>query len=142
MDYSPTMAEKEPEINFNELIRSNDVRIANLCTGTRADGSDFYVYLLQNILQADALQKAIMIGASVDFAQYGEVIAHGEGVEPSEEVKRKVEEEHGLDHSFEEKLVGEYKALEAEFEKMKKRGISREDFLKKKIKEFSEQFDK
>lgn len=119
---------------INELLHSKEVQIANLCKATRADGSKFFVYILQTYKQMDAMNKVMEIGASLDFSQFGDVLAYGEGHEPPEEMQKEIEAKHSLDHNFEENLAREFKELQQEFERMKKLGVSEQEFLTRKLK--------
>ena len=79
-------------------------RILMLITGTLKDGSAHYAYAsipLENYLD---FKRAEAAGA-YRLEDYGEVIAHGEGSEPSAEIRLQMERERGANHLFEEELT-------------------------------------
>lgn len=121
--------------DLNTILDSDEVRVANLCKGTRPDGSKFFVYILMTYRQCEALHAAVQKGGAVDFEDYGEIIGHGEGHEPSEELMRQLEKQYDLDHNFEEKILENYNSLKAEYERVKKYNVTMEEFLKKKLQE-------
>lgn len=116
--------------------------MVNLCTATRSDGSSFYVYISQTFRQSQAFQKEVQAGKSVNFENYGEIITYGEGSKPPEKVRKEMEEKHNLDHNFEDQLLKQYEEFQAECKKMEKLGVSKKDFVKRKLSEIIKSFSR
>lgn len=74
-----------------------------LVSGTLKDGSAHYAYASIPPSKYNAFKKAEAAG-SFKLEEYGKILAHGKGKEPSQEVKRRMEDEFGANHYFEEEL--------------------------------------
>jgi hypothetical protein len=79
-----------------------DVGILVLVQGTLPDGSQHYAYASIPPSRYMAFKQAEAAG-NYDLAQFGKILTHGKG-EPSPDVKRRMEEEHGANHRFEEDM--------------------------------------
>ncbi len=95
----------DPLTDFQEALRQIDeeVQLIVLVTGTLEDGSAHYAYASIPPSKYQAFKNAEAVG-NYDLTEYGKILAHGEGLEPPEEVKKRMEDEHGADHMFEEQL--------------------------------------
>jgi len=81
-----------------------DTRILTLVTGTLRDGSAHYAYASIPLARYMDFKLAESRGG-YRLEDYGEVVAHGEGLEPPAEMRRRMEEERGANHLFEEELT-------------------------------------
>lgn len=63
-----------------------------------AQGRPFYVYVLASGDQIKHLQRAHDEGRDIRFADYGDVIHKDWGEEPSDAIKRYMEEHYGFIH--------------------------------------------
>lgn len=96
------MERAEDEKLLRELDKA--MRIIVLVQGIMANDKAGYAYVLMRPEQYEAFEHARQIGAH-NVAEFGEVIAHGEGLEPPQETQNWVEERFGADHLFQYKLV-------------------------------------
>jgi len=81
----------------------NNIGIITLVTGHIEDGKPYYAYAIIPPSKYLAFKEAEKHG-DYDLADYGEIIAHGHGAEPSAEVKKEIEEKYGANHEFEDEL--------------------------------------
>jgi superoxide dismutase len=92
-DYLQKYLEKLDDSDFIILLR-----------GENEDGSKKYAYLKIKPSKFFQFNMAVQSGV-VDPEEYGEIIHEGEGKEPDEETKKKMEEEYGATEDFEEKIM-------------------------------------
>lgn len=73
------------------IINQNSARL-ELIKGTKADGSDFYAYVL---FPADVFEmiKEKFAKEEIDLSKYGIILHRGEGKEPEEGAEEKVLEQ-------------------------------------------------
>ena len=92
-------------MNEQALFKDIDeqVRILVLITGTLEDGGTHWAYASIPFTKYEAFKAAEAKG-NYDLGDYGRILEHGEGAEPPADVVRKMTEEHGADHKFEEEL--------------------------------------
>ncbi len=75
-----------------------------LCRGTGEDGKPCWAYMCIKPSMAKAFKEARDKGI-FDIENYGAIIESGEGAEPSDEVKRRMESEYGMNHNYEDSLL-------------------------------------
>ena len=75
-----------------------------LCRGIGIDGKSCWAYMCIKPSMAKSFKDAREKGA-FDIEDYGTVIEHGEGVNPSDDIKRRMEREYGMNHSYEDDLL-------------------------------------
>lgn len=75
-----------------------------LCRGRDAAGNPIWAYLCIKPSMAAAF-KAAREGGNVDIADYGTIIESGEGEEPPEKIKLRMERDYGVNHQFEQDLL-------------------------------------
>ena len=74
-----------------------------LVSGTLTNGQSHYAYASIAPSKYAAFKQAEAKG-DYDLAQFGKILAHGEGEEPPQEVKQQMQEEFGVNHYLEEDL--------------------------------------
>ncbi len=96
------MTEISPE-EAEELLKKmdEDVGILVLVQGTLPDGKSHYAYASIPPSKYMAFKEAEAAG-NYDLADFGKILAHGEGVEPPSDVVKRMADEHGASHTFEE----------------------------------------
>ena len=75
-----------------------------LCRGAGEDGKPCWAYMCIKPSMARSFKEARDKGA-FDIEDYGTIIECGEGSEPSDEVKRRMEREYGMNHHYEDDLL-------------------------------------
>ena len=75
-----------------------------LCRGKRADYSGFWAYMCIKPSNAKAFTEA-RAGGMVSLEDYGTVLEWGEGNEPPDDVKLRMERDFGMNHNFEAELL-------------------------------------
>lgn len=75
-----------------------------LCQGRLQSGKPYWAYMCVKPSQAQAFKEARERGG-FDLEEYGSIIEWGEGNEPPEDVRRRMEREYGMRHDFEERLL-------------------------------------
>lgn len=80
-----------------------DVGILVLVQGKLADGSDHYAYASVPPSKYQAFKDAEAAG-NYNLADFGKILAHGKGNEPSPEVQKQMADEHGANLRFEEEF--------------------------------------
>lgn len=83
-----------------------------LCRGTNEKGGACWAYMCIKPSMAKAFKDARDKGA-FDLEDYGTIIEHGDGEEPSEEVKRRMEKDFGMNHRYEENLLRAVEEIKA-----------------------------
>lgn len=78
----------------------DEIGILLLISGTLKDGGEHYAYASIPLSKYEPFKKAEATG-NYNLADYGKILTHGEGKEPSEEVKQRIEDEYGANHHFE-----------------------------------------
>ena len=107
--------EKPPQphlANTHNLNVSDDVMqqldegmgVLVLVSGTLKDGTDHYAYASMPPSKYTAFKEAEAIG-NYNLAEYGKILTHGPGREPSAEVKQRMADEYGANHYLEEELA-------------------------------------
>ena len=95
----------QPALNEDELLKlmDEDVQILTLVQGTLEDGSPHYAYVSIPPSRYQAFKTAEAAG-SYNLALFGKILAHGKGKEPPADVQKRMVEEYGANHHFEEDL--------------------------------------
>lgn len=75
-----------------------------LCRGSDEDGEDCWAYMCVKPSMAQAFKDARDKGI-FDIEEYGTVIESGSGIEPPVEIKRRMERDFGMNHSYEDGLA-------------------------------------
>ena len=75
-----------------------------LCQGQRADGDHYWAYLKIAPLKVKAFKKAQAKGL-FNLEDYGEIIEWGLGKAVPDEVKTRMEQEHGVNHDFQDEAI-------------------------------------
>jgi len=75
-----------------------------LCRGVNEGGSPCWAYMCIKPSMAQSFKEAREKGL-FDIEEYGAIIESGEGMEPSDEVKRRMEREYGMNHHYEDDLL-------------------------------------
>ena len=89
-----------------ELLAADESgeRILVLSRGHMEDGTPHYTYLAVLPSKIMAFKKAEAEGGFY-YEDFGEILAEGDGLEPPEEVKKRMEKEYGFNHNFEEEVI-------------------------------------
>lgn len=74
-----------------------------LCQGLMASGEPYWAYVNIPAIRVKAFQKARRLGA-FRLEDYGEILAWGQGADVPDEVKARMEREHGVNHGFESQV--------------------------------------
>lgn len=77
-----------------------DVGILVLVSGTLPDGSSHYAYASIPPSKYMAFKEAEAAG-NYDLAEFGKILAHGEGKDPPPDVVKQMADEHGASLTFE-----------------------------------------
>lgn len=83
-----------------------------LCQGKDRRGKPIWAYLCIKPSMALGFKEARARG-NVDITNYGSVLESGEGTEPPDDVKERMERDYGMNHQFEEELLKKIAALQA-----------------------------
>lgn len=75
-----------------------------LCRGMGADGKPCWAYMCIKPSMAKSFKDARDKGA-FDIEDYGTIIEYGEGVNPPDEIKQRMEREYGMNHNYEDDLL-------------------------------------
>lgn len=99
------MTEDSTEDTQEDLLRrmEEEAGILTLVTGTLADGADHYAYAVippRKYIEFKAAQEK----GDYNLAEFGEIVAHGPGKTPPEDVKKRMEDEYGANPDFEAEL--------------------------------------
>jgi hypothetical protein len=91
-----------------ELLEADEMghRILLLSQGKTIEGDDTYTYISVPPSKLIAFKEAEAEGGFY-YEDFGEVLASGEEAEPPDDVKKKMEEEYGFNHNFEEEVIEE-----------------------------------
>lgn len=84
--------------------RERELKILVLVRGKLLDGKPHYAYASIPESRYHAFKDAESAG-NFNLRYFGEILAHGEGNEPPDEVKRRVEREYGVNHQFEDEFA-------------------------------------
>jgi hypothetical protein len=95
--------DKEFQQAFMEKMDEN-VGIITLVTGELENGKPYHAYALIKPSHYFAFKEAEKKG-NYDLAEFGEILAHGEGLEPPEATQKMMQEKYGANHRFEEELA-------------------------------------
>lgn len=89
-----------------ELLKlmDNDIGILTLVQGTLAGGKPHYAYVSIPPSRYAAFKTSEAAG-NYDLAQFGKILAHGEGKTPPADVQKRMQDEYGANHHFEEDLA-------------------------------------
>lgn len=74
-----------------------------LCQGKRDDGDDYWAYLQISPDKAKAFKQAQASGNLI-LEEFGEIIEWGIAPQVPDDVKTRMEKEHGVNHGFEDDL--------------------------------------
>lgn len=99
------------EAELKEADENVDILV--LTSGTLADGGDFYAYVAIPPSKYQAFLEAEQAG-NYNLAEFGEILASGDTLEPPAEVAKEMEEKYGANPNFEEEFV---EALQDELKK-------------------------
>jgi alpha/beta superfamily hydrolase len=80
-----------------------DMGVLVLVSGTLVDGKSHYAYASIPPTKYHAF-KAAQEAGNYDLSAFGEILAHGEGLNPPPHIRQKMEEDYGANHYFEEEL--------------------------------------
>ncbi len=75
-----------------------------LCRGTEENGNPCWAYMCIKPSMAKSFSDARAKGA-FEIEDYGTVIEYGDGVNPPDEIKRRMEREYGMNHNYEDDLL-------------------------------------
>ena len=75
-----------------------------LCRGNGENGKPCWAYMCIKPSMAKSFKEAREKGA-FDIEDYGTIIEYGEGISPSDDVKRRMEREYGMNHNYEDDLL-------------------------------------
>ncbi|MEZ5690726.1 MAG: hypothetical protein R3D71_03545 [Rickettsiales bacterium] len=75
-----------------------------LCRGNSSDGKPCWAYMCIKPSMAKSFKEARDKG-NLNLEEFGTIIEHGDGQEPSEEVKHRMETEYGMNHNYENDLL-------------------------------------
>jgi hypothetical protein len=75
-----------------------------LCRGFGENGNPCWAYMCIKPSMAQSFKEARDKGI-FDIEDYGAIIECGEGEDPPEEVKRRMEREYGMNHNYEDELL-------------------------------------
>lgn len=94
-----------PNLDMDALLAQIDqeLQLLVLVRGELTDGSAHYAYASIPPSKYNAFKQAEAQG-NYDLAQFGKILAHGQGENPPAEVQKQMEEEYGASHMFEEQL--------------------------------------
>lgn len=103
MSIAPTPQAPKPIISQNAMA---DLlcTIMILCRGSNENGKPCWAYMCIKPSMAKSFKEARDRGA-FDIEDYGAIIESGDGLEPSDEVKRRMEREYGMNHRYEDDLL-------------------------------------
>ena len=93
----------QPPLSQNAMI---DLlcTIMILCRGIGEGGNSCWAYMCIKPSMAKSFKEARESGP-FDIEEYGAIIESGEGAEPPDEVKRRMEREYGMNHNYEDDLL-------------------------------------
>ena len=112
----------------------NTVMATVLYQGHDADGKPFHAYLEMNNGQLLEFDANVQAGEPIDIRGYT-MLHIGEGLEPPQEVRRRMEQEHGVSHGFEKAFKEELQFVADEYAHLKKYNIDDEQYIRQKAKE-------
>ena len=87
-----------------------DLKILVLVSGTLANGEAHYAYASIPFSKYQPFKEAEKQG-NYDLTQFGSILAHGAGKTPPEDVQKRMEAEHGANHTFEDELMDLLRSL-------------------------------
>lgn len=96
-----------PEIpSEEELLKmmDEDIGILVLVQGTLPDGSEHYAYASIPPSKYMFFKEAEAKG-NYDLGKFGKILAHGKGKNPPADVEKRMKDEYGANHRFEEELT-------------------------------------
>jgi superoxide dismutase len=102
----------EPDLQKMLEQIDEDVQILTLVVGQLADGRDHYAYVSIPPSKYEAFKAAEAKG-NYNIAEFGKILHHANGREPTAAVKKEMEEKYGADHCFEENLQAMEKRIAA-----------------------------
>ncbi len=82
-----------------------------LVKGLSASGEPQYAYVSITYEKYGAFLKAQEAGA-YDLSAFGTILHHGSGLEPSIEVRTRMQEQYGVQHDFEQQIVEAIKTVD------------------------------
>lgn len=90
---------------LESLIRQMDeqLKLLLLVTGALKDGTRHYAYVSMQLSRYPAFRQAEAAG-NYNLAEFGEIVAHGEGNAPPASVKSEIEAAYAATHLFEPQL--------------------------------------
>ncbi len=91
--------------------------IVHLMTGKTAQGEEFYAYINVRPSMYEEYCRKIAAHERMNLNDYGKILKKGLGAAPSEDVKRFMEEEYGLEPDFAAKWAA---MIEDEIAKLRK----------------------
>lgn len=96
-----TAAASKPLYTPAELKQADErIGIIQLISGATAKGEDFYAYVSLRPSVYEQFIRKMADGETMDVEAFGKVLKKGFGQQPSEDIKKYMEEEFGIDHNF------------------------------------------
>lgn len=80
------------------------VGIVRMISGKTGKGEDCYAYVSVKPSMYEEFSRKVENGEPMNVDSYGKVLHKGFGKEPSDDIKRYMEEQYGIDHNFAENL--------------------------------------
>lgn len=93
-----------PSANSNAAFADLLCTIMVLCKGKNQRGAPCWAYLCIKPSMAKAFKEARAKGA-FNLEEYGSIIEHGEGAEPPEDVKLRMQKDYGMNHNYEDEIL-------------------------------------
>jgi len=91
------------EHSHTSSIIDEQVAVVVFVSGYKSDDTAYYAYVMMAPSKFAEYQKVKDQG-DFDLASFGEIIKWGEGLEPSEDVKKEMKEKYNCSDDFEDKL--------------------------------------
>ena len=79
----------------------DNMQILVLVSGTLTNGQQHFAYVGIPPSKYDAFKTAEAAG-NYELSEFGEILEHGEGLQPSPEIEEKMIEKYGISHLFAE----------------------------------------
>jgi hypothetical protein len=98
----------EPKLPSDEellKLMDEDIGILMLIEGLLPDGSAHWAYASIPPSRYVAFKEAEVKG-NYNLAEFGKILAHGAGKTPPSDVEKRMKDEYGANHKFEEELTG------------------------------------
>lgn len=92
----------DPLVPPPDLLKKMDeaIGIIRILSGRTAAGEDFYAYVSVRPSMYEEFSRKVDNGESMIVESYGKVLHKGFGLQPSDDVKRYMEDQYGIDPNF------------------------------------------